>query len=119
MGSTVRVVDVAREHPAFAGHFPGAPVLPGVVILGWVLQAAAELPGAPDDGRWCVEQVKFLGPVGPGSRLQITLTAQPGGPAFEVLQHGDRPVARGRLSPMPPLPPLATPSAGDGQGGAP
>jgi 3-hydroxyacyl-[acyl-carrier-protein] dehydratase len=101
MTGTVRVVDVDRDHPAFAGHFPGAPVLPGVVILGWVLQAADAQPGAPDDGRWCVEQVKFLGPVGPGSRLRITLTPLSGGTGFEVL-HGDRPVARGRLSPLQP-----------------
>ena len=34
-------VTIARDHPAFAGHFPGAPVLPGVVLLSLVIEAVA------------------------------------------------------------------------------
>jgi len=103
MPEIVQFVDVDRDHPSLAGHFPGAPVLPGVVLLAWVMQAAAGLADAPGDGRWTVEAVKFLGPVGPGHRLHIALSPQAGGVRFEV-HHGDRPVARGRLTPLPPGP---------------
>lgn len=55
------VVEVAlsRDHPAFAGHFPGRPVLPGVVQLDWALRAAAACFGYPF--RPCRKfQVKFM-----------------------------------------------------------
>ena len=32
---------VPLDHPAFAGHFPGTPILPGVVLLDTALQAIA------------------------------------------------------------------------------
>jgi 3-hydroxyacyl-[acyl-carrier-protein] dehydratase len=31
---------IPAEHPALAGHFPGAPVAPGVLVLDLVLSAA-------------------------------------------------------------------------------
>jgi 3-hydroxyacyl-[acyl-carrier-protein] dehydratase len=92
------VVDAG--HPAFDGHFPGAPVLPGVVLLAAVLRAA----GARAAAGWRVEQVKFLGPVGPGSRLTVLLEPQGDGCRFEV-RHGERRVAQGRLAgPAAPSP---------------
>ena len=83
---------IAREHPAFDGHLPGAPVLPGVVLLSEVLRAA----GARQADGWRVEQAKFLGPVGPGSRLEIELVPHADGWRFDV-RDGARAVASGRL----------------------
>lgn len=56
----------------FAGHFPGHPILPGVVQIGWVIHFAAEMFGL---GREVVsmEQIKFRRPIGPGTRLALTL----------------------------------------------
>ncbi|MFT3817426.1 MAG: AMP-binding protein [Rubrivivax sp.] len=102
------VVTIDADHPAFDGHFPGQPVLPGVVLLGLVLRALRRQPAltAIVGGTPVVEAVKFLAPVGPGARLRIALREDGRGVAFEVLHDGHghggsgshRAVARGRLA---------------------
>ncbi|HEY8609838.1 MAG TPA: hypothetical protein VIL69_00945 [Roseomonas sp.] len=64
------------NHPCFPGHFPGRPVVPGVVLLDQVMEAAraaglgvaARLPSA-----------KFLRPVGPEEEVAVTLRRTPSG----------------------------------------
>lgn len=56
-------------HPATEGHFPGAPVLPAVVLLDEALRAI-EASGAR--GPWRISAVKFLHPVLPGEALRLT-----------------------------------------------
>jgi len=61
---------VAAGHPAYAGHFPGQPILPGVVLLDAALHAIAVhlglLPGSAQ-----IRAAKFLSPVRPGEALQL------------------------------------------------
>ena len=90
--------DVPADHPAFAGHFPGQPVLPGVVLLSLVMRALAARPAlqvrvgaAPQ-----FDEIKFLAPVGPGTTLRVALREHGAGLAFEV-RRGTTVVARGRL----------------------
>ena len=70
---TSRKVEIAVDHPAFDGHFPGQPVLPGVALLAEVLEAALREPALAacigSEPRLAV--VKFLAPVGPGTTLAI------------------------------------------------
>jgi len=35
-------VTIGAEHPALAGHFPGAPILPGVLLLDEMLRAVEQ-----------------------------------------------------------------------------
>jgi len=90
--------EIPADHPAFAGHFPGQPVLPGVVLLTLVMRALEHQPalrqrlGATPQ----IAQAKFLSPVGPGSQVQVHLHEQGSGVAFEV-RRGDVVVARGQL----------------------
>jgi 3-hydroxymyristoyl/3-hydroxydecanoyl-(acyl carrier protein) dehydratase len=89
---------IAPDHPAFAGHFPGDPLLPGVALLAEVLEAVLDEPAlkaligtAPRIGA-----VKFLAPVRPGARLAITLEAGARGLRFEV-REGERIAASGQF----------------------
>lgn len=59
---------VPDDHPAFAGHFPGAPILPGVVILDVALKVIVEAHRLALDH--CeIGSVKFLSPVHGGETL--------------------------------------------------
>ncbi len=90
---------VAADLPAFDGHFPGAPVLPGAVLLALVLRAIGQR--APWAGRVgtapLVQQVKFLAAVAPGQTLSIRLDDTPAALQFSV-RCGDRLVARGAVA---------------------
>lgn len=69
-------VHVPADHPAFAGHFPGNPLLPGVALLA---QAQEALLADPEIAPWLagglvLNAVKFLAPVRPGADLDIRWT---------------------------------------------
>ena len=94
------VCDVPADHPAFAGHFPGRPIWPGVLLLAEVMEALRAAPAlaAALGERPSIAAAKFLAPVRPASRLDIALTPAAGSAAvgFEV-RCGATLVASGRL----------------------
>ena len=91
-------LDVARDHPAYDGHFPGNPILPGVVILAEALAAIAAATSIPVD-QWEVSNTKFLEPVTPGTPLTLTHERlASGGVRFEVRSPAGV-VAAGALAP--------------------
>ena len=58
--------------PYFEGHFPGAPILPGVVQLKWAEHFARELLGV--DGPFLgMQNIKFKNLVRPGMELELHL----------------------------------------------
>ncbi|WP_367117570.1 3-hydroxyacyl-ACP dehydratase FabZ [uncultured Microbacterium sp.] len=77
-GSSIAAIkNVTVNEPYFTGHFPGNPIMPGVMILEALAQAGGLLFDIGD--RLCVlariDMVRFRGVVRPGDRL--TLTAEP------------------------------------------
>ena len=102
LGSIEIEQPIDADLPAFDGHFPGAPVLPGAVLLALVLRAVARQPAwARRTGRDpCVPQVKFLAAVGPGQMLRIRLDDTGRAIAFSV-RCGDTVVARGQIQATP------------------
>ena len=92
-------IDIGNDHPAFAGHFPGRPILPGVALLAEVLEAAAAdralsaLVGATPQ----VSVVKFLAPVLPGAVLEIAFEVGARSVSFSVTE-GGRLAASGQLA---------------------
>jgi 3-hydroxymyristoyl/3-hydroxydecanoyl-(acyl carrier protein) dehydratase len=56
----------------FAGHFPGMPILPGVVQIDWSVRLGRTR--LPVRGAFvAAEQIKFLSVVRPEARLRLTL----------------------------------------------
>lgn len=88
---------VPLDHPAFAGHFPGTPILPGVVLLDIALQAIAKTNGIRLD-RCEITLAKFLSPAGPGDMLAIQHeTTASGAIRFDILC-GMRKIASGAVT---------------------
>ena len=92
---------VPVAHPAFAGHFPGHPIPPGVVLLDRVVflaQTGLAKDRGVGSGDWVVSQAKFLSPVGPGEALDFVLSPDArGGWRFNVAGADGRAVASGSL----------------------
>ena len=63
---------VEPASPWFEGHFPGFPILPGVVQIGWAEHFARALYGF-DSAPPVLEQIKFKRPILPGARLTLVL----------------------------------------------
>jgi 3-hydroxyacyl-[acyl-carrier-protein] dehydratase len=94
--STVTLT-IGAEHPALVGHFPGAPIVPGVVLLDEMVRAAErECDSVP---RWRISTAKFLKPVRPGEILTLEHEALPNGSLRFSLARGGEPVAYGVLIP--------------------
>ena len=62
---------IAADHPSLPGHFPGRPIVPGVVVLDRVLEAIEAGHGAL--GALRLPQVKFLQPLLPGEPARVEL----------------------------------------------
>jgi len=77
----VGIKNVSLNEPFFAGHFPGAPVMPGVLIVEAMAQTAGVmmLASLPDRETKLVfftgiDSAKFRRPVVPGDQLRLELT---------------------------------------------
>lgn len=84
------------NHPALSGHFPGHPVVPGVILLSWCEMLAGELVSAPITVcAW--NNIKFVRPLSPAQTCSITIACTvPGKAAFRI-ERGEHLIAHGNL----------------------
>ncbi|HYC38013.1 MAG TPA: hypothetical protein VEC19_16405 [Usitatibacter sp.] len=88
---------IAAGHPVFAGHFPGHPIVPAVMLLAEALDAVAHSSGVPVDA-WIVSSAKFIAPVGPDTTLVVAHSpTASGNRRFEIRTGDGAPVASGTL----------------------
>jgi 3-hydroxymyristoyl/3-hydroxydecanoyl-(acyl carrier protein) dehydratase len=86
---------IGNDHPALAGHFPGNPVVPGVVLLDHVLDAVEAWLGAlPEPLR--LPQIKFLQPLLPEQPAEIAFERNGARLRFRITR-GEELIASGEL----------------------
>jgi 3-hydroxymyristoyl/3-hydroxydecanoyl-(acyl carrier protein) dehydratase len=69
------------DHPAFAGHFPGQPIVPGVVLLDLTQSAIVANTGLILSG---LAVAKFHSPATPGEALHVEYQADDALVRFEI-----------------------------------
>jgi 3-hydroxymyristoyl/3-hydroxydecanoyl-(acyl carrier protein) dehydratase len=100
---------ISDNHAAFAGHFPGFPILPGAALLDVVLHEIGRSRSI-DLAQWSVASAKFLATVRPGDDLTLEHSAAGDAAIRFVVRTASRAVASGVLT--------AISASGDGGRGA-
>lgn len=85
--SAVGIKNVTFNEPHFQGHFPGAPIMPGVTIVEAMAQSAAVLVGVTRDLAdkkllvyfMNIDKCKFRRKVVPGDVLELHVNVRRGG----------------------------------------
>jgi 3-hydroxyacyl-[acyl-carrier-protein] dehydratase len=90
-------LEIAADHPAYAGHFPAFPVLPGAVLIDAVF-AALEQARQIDLTQWQLGVAKFLSAVRPGDPLLVEHAMSDSGVIRFTVRSSQRAVATGTLS---------------------
>ena len=65
---------VPRDLPCFGAHFPGKPLLPGALIMDWLVEECQRSTGSIVRK---VKAVKFLKAVEPGDCLRVAFQTSP------------------------------------------
>ncbi len=84
---------VPTTHPALPGHFPGRPLVPGVLLLEVL---ATTLEARLGGHIACLNEVKFLHPLQPGETAEWHVEVDDRQVCFEVTQAAAQ-IARGRV----------------------
>ena len=104
--SATGIKNVTANEPHFQGHFPEAPVMPGVLIVEALAQTAAVMVGASNgyvDRPFLVyfmgmDGVRFRRKVVPGDVLHLKIVTQRGKPGGKVWRFGGQGLVDGEVA---------------------
>ena len=100
------IKNVTMNEPHFQGHFPGAPVMPGVTIVEAMAQTAGVMIGVGADMAdrdlliyfMAIDGCKFRRKVVPGDVLEMHLTTLRGRPGGKVWKFGGKATVEGEVA---------------------
>ncbi len=90
-GDIVESMRIAATHPALPGHFPGHPIVPGVVLLDRI---AAAIERSHGTRLAKIAAVKFLAPLKPEEDAELRVTRDGTRVSFRI-DRGASPILRG------------------------
>jgi 3-hydroxyacyl-[acyl-carrier-protein] dehydratase len=104
--SATGIKNVTMNEPHFNGHFPGVPIMPGVLIIEALAQTAAMMVGVStgmlDDDALVyfmgIDGAKFRRKVIPGDVLELKVTTLRGKPGGKVWKFAGRAEVAGELA---------------------
>lgn len=95
MQHIIRQISIPADHPALAGHFPGRPIVPGVVWLELAGEAATSAFGGREGPRrW--QRVRFLRAMGPDEELELAIEGDATAFSFRLTTPAGELVASGQ-----------------------
>ena len=104
--SATGIKNVTFNEPHFQGHFPQAPIMPGVTIVEAMAQTAAVMVGVSNDLAdkeflvyfMGIDGAKFRRKVGPGDVLELAIDVTRGKPGAKVWRFSGRATVEGELA---------------------
>lgn len=93
----VRRLAISKEHPALPGHFPGHPVVPGVLVLDEVIETLKEQHSRKAVVITGLPSVKLSSPLFPEEQLTISLEQEDLETVAFTCRVGSRLVASGSI----------------------
>ena len=104
--SATGIKNVSMNEPHFQGHFPGAPIMPGVTIVEAMAQTAGVMVGTALDLAdknmliyfMAIDKCKFRRKVIPGDVLEMRMTTLRGKPGGKVWKFGGVATVEGEMA---------------------
>ena len=91
------VFAIPADHPALPGHFPGRPIIPGVVLLDYAIERIGTALGYGLNA--CrIGSAKFTAPAAPGEPLSLSFRCDERGAIHFTISTGERTAAAGVLT---------------------
>ncbi|MBU2759442.1 hypothetical protein [Acidithiobacillus sulfurivorans] len=90
-------------HPVFSGHFPGHPIVPGVMLVDEAIHAIESAIGQTIMAGGQITASKFYSPVSPGDLLSLRFDIRQDKTIVFEIYENKRKIAAGNLKPATTL----------------